>query len=346
MIQSLHIQNFQSHKKSLLEFSTGVNVIVGGSDCGKSAILRALRLVAYNKPSGDAFRSHWGGETNVQVDLKEGDSIQRVKTDSSNTYVLNGAQLKAFGQGVPDEISSVLNIDEINFQQQHDNSFLLSQTAGEVSNHFNRIANIEIINKSLSKAKQEVSKVTQTVKQREEDLKEKQEQYKQYTNLEEIEVKLNVLENLDKKKQQLQVSVIQITKKEKRYSEINEELSEIKETIKLEPLVSSILEKDELQKQKTGQFQKLTTLLSKVRATEKSLSEIDVIMKLEPFVNTLLEKSKLLTTNKADLKALNVLVSKHTTLVKKGQINAEKLAKLQNKLPDTCPVCNGTGKLK
>jgi len=56
MIKYLQIQNFQSHKDSLLEFDPGVNVIVGSSDSGKTAVIRALRWLVWNRPSGDAFR--------------------------------------------------------------------------------------------------------------------------------------------------------------------------------------------------------------------------------------------------------------------------------------------------
>ena len=69
MIQSLHIKNLQSHKDSHLDFCEGVNVIVGPSDSGKSAILRALRWIVKNRPQGDVLRSHWGGETEASIIL-------------------------------------------------------------------------------------------------------------------------------------------------------------------------------------------------------------------------------------------------------------------------------------
>ena len=81
MIQSVHIQNFQSHKNSTLEFSPGVNIIVGTSDSGKTAIIRALRWVVWNRPSGDSLRSTWGGKTSVEICLDKG-SVERSKDRS------------------------------------------------------------------------------------------------------------------------------------------------------------------------------------------------------------------------------------------------------------------------
>ena len=76
MIKKLHIRNFQSHKDSRLIFSDGVNVIVGNSDSGKSAILRALNWVITNRPSGDSYISNWGGPTYVIVETEEGTVIR------------------------------------------------------------------------------------------------------------------------------------------------------------------------------------------------------------------------------------------------------------------------------
>jgi exonuclease SbcC len=71
MIDSLSIQNFQSHEKTELEFDEGINIIIGQSDSGKSAILRALNWVVNNKPNGEAFKSNWGGDTKVKIIIEE-----------------------------------------------------------------------------------------------------------------------------------------------------------------------------------------------------------------------------------------------------------------------------------
>ncbi|MFR9297315.1 MAG: AAA family ATPase, partial [Aedoeadaptatus pacaensis] len=42
-IEKIILVNFQSHVYSELSLSRGVNVIVGPSDSGKTAIMRALR---------------------------------------------------------------------------------------------------------------------------------------------------------------------------------------------------------------------------------------------------------------------------------------------------------------
>lgn len=57
-IKKLVVDNFQSHEHTEVEFGPGLNVIVGPSDHGKSALVRALRwLFIMNR--GD--RLHQGG---------------------------------------------------------------------------------------------------------------------------------------------------------------------------------------------------------------------------------------------------------------------------------------------
>lgn len=42
-ITNLLIENFQSHSRSEFDFGKGLTVIIGPSDNGKSAVLRAMR---------------------------------------------------------------------------------------------------------------------------------------------------------------------------------------------------------------------------------------------------------------------------------------------------------------
>lgn len=102
----MHIKNFQSHKDSHLDFHPGVDVIVGPSDSGKTAIIRALRWLVWNRPTGDAVRSWWGGDTEVSMSLPTS-SISRIK-GKENQYTLNGLVFKAIGTDVPEEISKEL----------------------------------------------------------------------------------------------------------------------------------------------------------------------------------------------------------------------------------------------
>ena len=151
MIKSLTIENFQSHPKSLFEFSPGLNCIVGSSDVGKSAALRSLNWIANNRPNGDFFRSYWGGDTSASLLTEDGIEIKRIKTKSENIYSVNDKELKAVGKDIPAEVQEALQFTEINIQYQMDAPFLLSQSPGEIARYLNQIVNLENIHESMKR---------------------------------------------------------------------------------------------------------------------------------------------------------------------------------------------------
>ena len=67
MLKKLTINNFQSWKKTTIKWHKGVNVIIGKSDKGKSALFRSMYFLIKNRPLGDGFIS-WEADK-VRVDL-------------------------------------------------------------------------------------------------------------------------------------------------------------------------------------------------------------------------------------------------------------------------------------
>jgi len=148
MIESIHIKNFKCHKDTYLEFSKGVNVLVGLSDHGKSAVLRAIRWVVKNLPSGDNYKSWWGGDTEVTL-VVNGNEVTRIRTnnDGKNGYILNGEYLKS-GVGLPEPVKEVLKFSDVNLQMQDDQFFLLSKSPPEVARYLNKIVNLDKIDEA------------------------------------------------------------------------------------------------------------------------------------------------------------------------------------------------------
>ena len=199
MISSLHITNFQSHKDSQLDFHPGVNVIVGASDSGKTSIIRALRWLIWNRPGGEDFRSDWGGETDVIIEIEDDVKILRRK-GKENLYTIGRSaqdhkELKAFKTSVPEEIQKALNIDDTNLQKQFDSPFLISSSPGEVAAYFNQIAHLEKIDSSISYVNGKITKLTSRQKLDEETLEEDREKLKQYEYLDKFEIDLEALEH-------------------------------------------------------------------------------------------------------------------------------------------------------
>lgn len=160
MLKQLQLFNFQAHKRLKIEFSSGITTIKGPSDVGKSSILRAVRLLCLNDISGEDFIS-WGEEEAVVILRVDGRKIVRRK-GKENIYKLDGEVFKSFRDGVPDTIKAVLQMNEINFQKQHDSPFWLSASAPEVSRQLNRVIDLSVIDSSIAAA----GKLVRTARER------------------------------------------------------------------------------------------------------------------------------------------------------------------------------------
>ncbi len=154
MIEAVSLQNFQAHRRLRLEFDPGITTIVGRSDVGKSAIIRAIRWAATNQPGGDQFITTGTKGTTVTLQV-DGHVIKRKRGGSVNSYHLDGEEYKAFGRGVPGPVVTVLNMGGVCWQGQHDAPFWFSETAGEVSRKLNSIVNLSIIDTTLANVQAE-----------------------------------------------------------------------------------------------------------------------------------------------------------------------------------------------
>jgi exonuclease SbcC len=149
MIKSVELLDFQSHKKLRVQFAPGITTIIGDTDVGKSAVIRALRWVCQNVPQGADF-VRWGSKCAVVTLEVEDQIIVRSRGKGENGYLMSGDEFKAFGTGVPVEIAKVLKLSDLNFQAQHDSPFWLSIGGTEVARQMNQIVNLEIIDGVLS----------------------------------------------------------------------------------------------------------------------------------------------------------------------------------------------------
>lgn len=191
MLQSLTLKNFQRHKKKKIVFSPGVTSIVGPSDRGKSAILRALRWVVLNQPSGASFIRH--GSKSSEVTLKlDGVKVVRSK-GRSNTYKLNGKTHRSFGVSVPMPVAGALKMSELNFQDQHDAPFWFSNSAAQVSKNLNFVVDLSLIDKVLANVATMLRKERSRIELLKEEIAEGRERLQKFKGLDAMQAKLDVL---------------------------------------------------------------------------------------------------------------------------------------------------------
>lgn len=86
-IKNLIIKNFQNHIYTHVNFEKGLNMIAGSSDCGKSAISRAIIFALYNKPEGIDFIYFGEKTTEIYIEFFDGSIFIRTKSRKGTNKV-------------------------------------------------------------------------------------------------------------------------------------------------------------------------------------------------------------------------------------------------------------------
>ena len=172
MIQSLKINNFQSHKDTFLEFSTGINVISGQSNNGKTAILRALNWVITNRPQGIAFKSNFSNKKETcRVSLIINDiEITRERNNSINSYQIGSSLFTTIGNDVPSEVSSAINISELNVSNQFEKHFLITDSPGEIGRTINKVVKLDDLDTLISNKSSKITSKNKELEIKKQDL--------------------------------------------------------------------------------------------------------------------------------------------------------------------------------
>lgn len=230
MIKKIKIQNIQSHKNTELELVPGINVIVGSSNNGKSAILRALYWVIYNRPLGiDNLVSHWAVDKkgnqiepmSVEIENENGIVIRR-RTRNENQYIVNDNELNVVKTDVPEQVEELLCFSDTNIQKQQDSPFLLSLTSGQVAQYFNKMVRLDIIDKVLTNAESKRRQMNQKINQNDELLNEYELKKEKYSWLDDVEKLITKYDNISKKNAILQNEYDLLKSQMERYDELNE----------------------------------------------------------------------------------------------------------------------------
>jgi len=162
--KQLILENFQAHKLTTVNFTAGLNIIVGESDMGKSSILRALRKLVRDVPAGNSFINKDATSMKLQLIVVDDDgheyTIIRQVTPSKNLYYLDKQEFGGFGREIPEEVQRLLEMFlielensekvDLHFFDQHDTPFMVSKgSAGTRSKLLGRIAGLHTLDKGI-----------------------------------------------------------------------------------------------------------------------------------------------------------------------------------------------------
>lgn len=198
-VERLYIQNFQSLADVDLELGP-LTVLVGPSNSGKSAVLRAVRAAVHNVSRPDVIVRR--GKTKATIALgpfnlsgfpedafvlvfERGKSLSRYTIKRANGDPLVYAKA---GTTVPDDIAKIIRIAEVegedlNFALQHDRPFLLDAPATKVAKVLGDLTGINVLFEAVREANRRRLEVVSKLKVRRADVEELHERAAAYEDV-------------------------------------------------------------------------------------------------------------------------------------------------------------------
>lgn len=166
MIESIQIKGFQSLHDVSLELGK-LTVVVGSSNAGKSAVIRAIKALVENR-RGDSFISDGKKECQVALKTDSGSFVWKKTKKSSGTYYFTESDINF--QQVPHEtVLRLLKLGWIelgktkllpNFQHQLSPPFLLSESDAQKSKVLGEITNANLILLASGHVKRELRSIS------------------------------------------------------------------------------------------------------------------------------------------------------------------------------------------
>ena len=212
-IKTIRIENFQSHENTLLDFHSGLNVIVGPSDQGKSAIIRAIKWVLYNEPRGIDFIRQGTSVARVTMEMSNGYTILRERSKSKNKYSVTTpsgetSTFEGFGNDLPEEVIKAHGIPRVqidadlksclNIAEQLEGPFLLAETGSMKAKALGRLSGVHIIDQAIRDCLVDLKRENQTAERVKFELSDFEDKLKSYEQLEVIGQTINIAETIVK----------------------------------------------------------------------------------------------------------------------------------------------------
>jgi DNA repair exonuclease SbcCD ATPase subunit len=244
---------------------------------------------------------------------------------------------------VPEEVHQLLNIGEVNFQRQIDGAYLLSKTSGQVASHFNKVAKFDQIDTSQQNIDKHIRELKSTIKHKEVDLKKNKEDIKQFDYLEEVETKLELLEQEESRLLNLRKRKLKLENLISLYESKKSELEELNQIISIEKPLDNLLRLVEQRADLEKKYKKLNMAIITIEHIKRRLKRLSTVVKLEEpvlHVIQLYNRRETLDAKRIRLKeAIFKLLSTQVSL-NKAKGSFQLLSKKYNEeFPDVCPLC-------
>ena len=283
MINYIRLRNFQGHRDTRLGLSSGVNVITGPSNIGKSSFIRALWWVARNRPlgAGEAFK-HYNVDKKEEVSVTldtDGGIVSRFRKGSKTGYRVNDDELVAVRTDVPKEVSDILDLGEHNIQTQHrvpgsNPYFLVEDGPADVARKLNEVCGLDIIDECLKNAAMLVSQNSQQTAEAERRVEELQTARDGYSDLKEREEVISRLEALEAESIALEPKIEDLGRLMDEAKAAQDKIKELNEFLGVEEKVDQLFVLLEERKEVVSKMWELDGLLKTVDGNRKDAARM------------------------------------------------------------------------
>ena len=190
MITDLIVENFQSVKQATFKLGR-FTVITGPTGAGKSAVIRALRLAAFNRRGTSFIRR---GATSCKVAFgpqgwcigierggrgKDSYRIARAGGDGEPDVQM----FTKLGGEAPPEVLALHGLSDLNFAGQFDHPYLLDSSGGEAARTLGELTNVSLVLRAAALASQRRQRAATELRQAEQIVARSTEELQRYAAL-------------------------------------------------------------------------------------------------------------------------------------------------------------------
>lgn len=204
MTVKIRVRDFQSIEDAEIEVS-GLTVITGANNTGKSAMLRAVHG-AFTNARGTKYVRHGKDQCRVDVTFGDGRSLSWEKGEKVNRYTVDGKVLDKVGSGVPIEVET-LGVVPITaagrevwpqFAQQFTGQvFLLDQPGSVLAESVADVTRVGVLNDALRNTQSDKRTLASELKVRLGDVARYEAQEASFAGLDDVEALAQEAEALD-----------------------------------------------------------------------------------------------------------------------------------------------------
>lgn len=193
MLTDLIIEDYQAIRRLRLKLGR-LTVVTGPTGSGKSAVLRALRLVAFNARGTSYIRRGAKKCAVLTGDQEQGWAVAIHRGGrGSDRYRLSFIpqsgdephvdEFTKLAGGVPEEVTAALQLTPLNFASQFDRPYLLDETGSQVARTLGELTNVTLIFEAAREASRRKQGIAADLKRAEARVEELREQARSFAGL-------------------------------------------------------------------------------------------------------------------------------------------------------------------